>query len=97
MFWTRTESLLKESLHFHEATETVNDLDGNYVVLDSNRQSFIRSGCAEMGIVKRWKEHISASKLTSVSSRNSVLYISYSHNETDSSNISSSMCRGKFQ
>ena len=26
---TRTESLLKDSLHFHEATETVNDLDGN--------------------------------------------------------------------
>ena len=50
-----------------------------------------------MGIVKRWKEHISASKLTSVSSRNSAMYMSYPHNETERSIISSSMCKGDFQ
>ena len=72
-------------------------MDGNYVVLDCKRQSFIRSGCAEMGMVKRWKEHVSASKLSSVSSQNSVLYMSYPHNETNPSNVSGSMCRGEFQ
>ena len=76
-----------------EATDTENDLDGSYVVLDYKRQSFIRSGCAEMGILKRWKDHISASKLASVSSLNIVLYMSYPHNETNPSTISSSMCR----
>ena len=80
-----------------EATDTENDLDGNYVVLDYKRQSFIRSGRAEMGILKRWKDHISASKLASVSSLNIVLYMSYPHNETNPSTISSSMCRGEFQ
>ena len=94
---SQTESLLKDSNHFIEVTETENDLDGNYLVLDSKRNSFICSGCAEMGIVKRWKEHTSAAKLTSVSSLNSVLYMSYPHNETNQSNISSSMCRGDFQ
>ena len=88
--------MLKDSNHFIEITETDNDLNGNYLVFDSKRSSFLRSGCAEMGIVKRWKEHASAAKLTSISSLNSVLYMSYPHNETNQSIISSSMCRGYF-
>ena len=40
---------------------------------------------------------MSTSKLTSISRRNSVLYMSYPHIETNPSKNSSSMCRGDFQ
>ena len=80
---SQAESLLKDSNHVIEVTETENNLDGNYLVLDSKRNSFIPSGCAEMGIVNRWKEHTSAAKLPNVSSLNSVFYMSYPYNNNN--------------
>ena len=34
---TQRESLLNDITHFEEATDLINDLDGNYIVYDSKR------------------------------------------------------------
>ena len=36
-------------------------MDGNYLVFDSNRQSIFRSGMVEVGMKRRWKEHVNGS------------------------------------
>ena len=53
------------------------DIDGNYVVVDNKRAIVIRSGAAEVGILRRWKEHTSASMLKDFCHRSSKFYSSY--------------------
>ena len=71
-------------------------MDGNYIVLDAKRGVFIRSGCAEIGMRRRWVEHVASSKMKSISNQKSVLYMSYPHEDTRGVNVSKSMCKGKF-
>ena len=60
-----------------DLSEMSSDIDGNYVVVDKKRAAVIRSGAAEVGILRRWKEHTSASMLKEVSHRSSKFYSSY--------------------
>ena len=94
---THTETLLRDRSKFLDLDTIDHDMDGNYIVFDSTRKYFIRSGCAEVGIKRRWKEHLSASKLTTSTSRNSSLYMSYPHKDTKKEKLSTIMCRGVFQ
>ena len=57
--------------------ERTSDVDGNYVVVDKKRVIVIRSGAADVGIVRRWKEHTSASTLEELSHRSSKFYSCY--------------------
>ena len=73
------------------------ELDGKYVILDLRHTMCIQSGCAEIGMKRRWREHESCSKMSIISSRKSVLYMSYPHTDTPAHNVSETMCRGNFQ
>ena len=57
--------------------ERTSDVDGNYVVVDKKRVIVIRSGAADVGIMRRWKEHTSASMLNELSHRSSKFYSCY--------------------
>jgi hypothetical protein len=92
---TPSESLLKDKSKFIEMDGYDIDMDGNYIVLDGKRNVFIRSGCAEIGMRRRWFEHVNCSKMKTISTQKSVLYMSYPHEETREVNISKSMCKGK--
>ena len=60
-----------------DLAEPSSDIDRNYVVVDKKRTIVIRGGVAEVGIMRRWKEHISASMLKELSHRSSKFYSSY--------------------
>ena len=91
---TISEILLRDKPKFIEVDDHDTDMDGNYIVLDGKRDIFIRSGCAEVGIRRRWLEHISSSKMKSVTNQKSLSYMSYPHEETMEINISEIMCKG---
>ena len=40
-----------------------NDIDGNYIIYDQNRQVYIRSGIAASDLFRRWKDHVSTSMI----------------------------------
>ena len=73
------------------------DIDGNYLIIDIKMNTFIRSGCAEMGMNQIWVEDISSSKLTTSVSRKRMLYIPYHHTDTRQENIPVTMYPGNFQ
>ena len=62
-----------------------NDIDGNYIVYDKNRQVYIRSGMVAAGLLRRWKEHVSASMLYTHVHRSSKLYTAYPNSMCDES------------
>ena len=74
------------------------ECDGNYVVVDTKRSSVIRSGAAEVGILRRWKEHRAASMLTEHNNRTNKLYSSYPNDQVVNKDLlSSSNVKGRFQ
>ena len=71
--------------------------EGAYVVRDPCRGVFNRSGTAEVGLVKRWREHVSASKRSTPSDKNSVFYSAYCHpNTTEANKPSIKSRKGNF-
>ena len=83
------ESLLTPRHQFISVESMLNDLDGNYITYDSKRSLFFRSGTAEMGMKRRWKEHVSASMRTQSVNRSSKLYSSYPHSNCEKDNMPS--------
>ena len=73
------ECILTQRLNFITASSSEEDLDGNYLCYDKNRSLHFRSGTAEVGMNRRWKEHIQASMRTMCTNRNSKFYSSYPH------------------
>ena len=73
------ENLLNHVSAFRTIDMTVIDdnVDGNYVVVDSKRSMIIRCGAAEVGIIRRLKEHTAASMLKEHSQRTNKFYASY--------------------
>ena len=76
---TCDESLLSTIDKFTTILESCvdDDHDGNYLVYDGKRSVFIRSGMATMGMVRRWKEHITSSMLVSHDMRSNIFYSLY--------------------
>ena len=56
-------------------------------VLDTKCKKFIRSGTAEAGLNKRWKEHISCSWLNTPKDCYSIFYSSYPHYDSSEDDI----------
>ena len=54
---------------------------------DGKRSVFICSGMAEMGVVCRWKEHITSSMLVIHDMRSNVFCLSYPNKACDIENI----------
>ena len=72
--------------------------DGNYLLYDSKRRIHFRSGTAEVGMKRRWKEYINASMKTQHINRSSRLYSSYPHLEYDDVNMTcQDVIMGNFQ
>ena len=88
-FKTENECLLSHHIHFNssDSGSLEYDPDGSYIVYDKNREVFIRAGTAVMGIIKRWREHVSASMLTNDASRTSLLYVSYPNSKYKDINL----------
>ena len=70
-------NFFKEVQHMIQ-TSLKSDFDGSYLCFDSKRQIVIRSGAAQSGMKKRWKEHVSASMCATDNTRSSQFYSSYS-------------------
>ena len=51
------ECILSQWHNFIKASSSDEDLDGSYLSFDKKRSLLFRSGTAEVGINKRWKEH----------------------------------------
>ena len=84
VFRGNTECLLtsKDNFVMADTDDQWKNQQGAYVACDPCRGVFIRSGTAEVGLVKRWREHINASKRSTPGDKNSVLYSSYCHPNT---------------
>ena len=63
------------------------DMDGNYLVFDSNIPSIFRSGMAEVGMKKRLKEHMNGNMRNNHANCSSKFYKCYSHLNTQVDNI----------
>ena len=57
-------------------TDEHSDIDGSYIVVDTTWSTFIRSGGAGVGIMRRWKEHTVCSMLTDNNDRTNKFYSS---------------------
>ena len=77
-----TETLLTTSSQFTTGESTKdNGMDGHYIVVDTRRNVFIRSGAASVGTNKRWLEHIKSSFLKKTTDQLSALYLFYPYND----------------
>ena len=100
IYRTEDESLFNcvtsfKTFDIHDANS---ECDGNYVVVDTERSSVIRSGAAEVGILRRWKEHRAASMLIDHSNRTNKFYSSYPNAlVTNKDLLSASNVKGMFQ
>ena len=73
------------------------ECDGNYVVVDTERSSGIRSGTSEVGIIRRWKDHTSANMLTEHNNRTNKFYSSYPNEQARYKHVLSvSNANGRF-
>ena len=100
---TAKEFILSHCINFTPADSTnaetrQNNLDGSYLGFDKVREEFIRAGAAETGTRKRWKEHVSASMLTTESNFKSVLYSLYLNENCATENLPTTIQqKGVFQ
>ena len=79
-------------------TSLRSDFDGSYLCFDSKRQIVIRSGAAQSGMKKRWKEHVSASMCSTDNARSSRFYSSYPNvNCKEVDKPKQSLIKGNFQ
>lgn len=77
---TPLDSFLNHSLDvFPKVTEDIGDLDGCYLTADTLRGDIIRSGFAEQGLLRRWKEHHRASFLNDIGTRERPQYQLFPH------------------
>jgi hypothetical protein len=78
---TKVESYLNNNKNNAFPTVDSDDekLDGCYLTLDNVRRDLIRSGFAEQGLGRRWKEHPRASHLTDRNTRDRPQYQIYPH------------------
>ena len=65
------------------------DMDGNYLVYEIKSGINFRSGMAEAGAKRRWKEHVSASMRSSNEHRNNKIYAFYPSINCDVENLPS--------
>ena len=74
------------------------DYDGNYLCMDSRRTVIIRSGAANSGMKKRWKQHLTSSMLNNEKDKKSRFYQSYPNKNCNENNLpSQSLIKGNFQ
>ena len=78
---TAEDSLFQPLGAFSIANGILENLDGNYLIGDIKRWKLIRSGAAEMGFKKRFKQHEVCSKLLRNEDRSSKFYLSYPHKD----------------
>ena len=71
--------ILSQKHNFIPASSIDKDLDGNYLCFDQKRFLIFRSGTAEVGMKRRWKEHIQGSMRIFFINRNNRFYSSYTH------------------
>ena len=89
-FFKDVQSMIQNSLK--------SDFDGSYLCFDSKRQIVIRSGAAQSGMKKRWREHVSASMCAMDNARSSRFYSSYpSVNSKETDKPKQSLIKGNFQ
>ena len=70
-----------------EQLELKNDMDGSCQAFDKMRNIYIRAGMGEMGIKRRWYEHVSASLRDSHINRSSKFYSCYLNLNCEKDNI----------
>ena len=89
-FFKDVQSMIQNSLK--------SDFDGSYLCFDSKRQIVIRSGAAQSGMKKRWKEHVSSSMCSTDNARSSRFYSSYPNvNCKEVDKPKQSLIKGNFQ
>jgi hypothetical protein len=76
---TTVESHLNNNNSVFPTDSDNEKLDGCYLTLDTARGHLIRSGFAEHGLGRRWKEHLRASHLTDRNTRDRSQYQFYPH------------------
>ena len=81
-----------------ETLEGDKEMDGNYLVHDSKRSLRFRSGIAEVGLMIRWKGHISASRRSSNEHRSNTFYSAHRSMHCEQDNLPSKEEKfGNFQ
>jgi hypothetical protein len=74
------ESYLNNNNSVFPTVDSDNEkFDGSYLTLDTVRGDLIRSGFAEQGLGRRWKEHLRASHLTDRNTKDRPQYQFYPH------------------
>ena len=63
------------------------DIDGSYLVFDSNRKSIFRSGMTEVGLKRKWKERVNGSMRNNHTNRCSKFYKCYPNSNIQVDNI----------
>ena len=90
IMFTSVDKMIKNSL--------CSDFDGNYLCLDSRRALIIRSGTANSGMKRRWKEHVSSSMLNNEKDKRSKFYLPYPNKNCIEENLpSKELTKGNFQ
>ena len=81
--------ILKQRQNFIgvEHLDTKNNMDGNWLVFDTKRNVYIRRGMAEVGMKRRWGEHLSVTLRNNNDKRNNKLYTCYPNSNCDPVNI----------
>ena len=100
LFRNDDETLLSSRQHFVHVDMIMTDgnIDGNYLVYDNKRHSIFRSGMAEVGMSRRWKEHVSGSMRSSHVNRASKFYKCYPNSGAEEDNMPTKDDRlGTFQ
>ena len=75
------------SFYTIDCEDGLDDIDGNYVMIDTQRSTFISSGAAYIIILRRWKEHTSASMVTEHMDITNKFYSSYLNESEWKTNI----------
>ena len=99
-FWKEDECLLNHVSDFIicDINNKKEDRDGDYVVIDTTRNTIIRSGAAENGMICRWREHSNASMLKEYSNISNKFYSSYPNEECENKELITGInVKGKFQ
>ena len=92
------ECILTARHRFLSVQSMEEDYDGNYLSYDIKRNLHFRSGTAEVGMKRRWKEHVTASMRTQSVNRRSKLYSLYPHSKCEDINMpSQDEILGNFQ
>ena len=88
-FWKEDERLLNYISDFKicDINNKKEDRDGNYVVIDTTRNTIIRSGTTENGMMCKWREHSNANMLKEYRNRSNKFYSSYPNKEFENKEL----------